>query len=158
MFDDGENNDDVCQHSFGSLDQIREAALIMYGRFLSHLNGLEPNDEKAKNRHQYLSLEETENIVREHSHVSEDGLHAIGADTPEEFQEKIHELLSALTERIMSNVLAEGVKQNLWDCEFDTGTNGFEFTMTEKGEKIAAAIRTNREITDRPDISRDQEF
>lgn len=143
MFD-GDFSDTDGHYELSSIEAIRDAALIMYGRFLAHLYGAEPVDEQSKTRHQYLSIQETENIVREHSHVSAGGMYAIGGDTPEEAKAKVNELLAALMDRVMSNVISEGVKQELFDCSYDTDVDDFTFSVTEKGHQIAKKIRNER--------------
>lgn len=158
MFDD--NFDDTAgRYEISSLPAIREAALIMYGRFIAHMHGVEPNDDDAKMRHEHLSLQETENIVREHSFVNEDGVYAIGGDTQEEARAQVNEMLSALMDRVMSNVLSAGVKSELLDCTYDTNIDDFTFSVTDKGREIVDAERKKRNQAkpDRPDIPRDKE-
>lgn len=132
----------------------------MYGRFLAHLYGKTPDDKKAGAQHQHLSLQETENIVREHSEFFEDGTYAIGGDSADEANAKINEMLSALMDRVMSNVLSAGVKNGLIDCNYDADADDFLFTVTDKGQEVVKEIRetrNNETHTDRSDISGDQE-
>ena len=143
LFDD--NYDDTnARYELSTMDAVRTAALIMYGRFIANINGEEPDDEEAKNKTQYISVQETEAIVRENSFVSGD-TYAIGGDTQEEVKKNINELLNALLDRIMSNVLQEGVKQELLDCQYDTDTNDFAFSVTDKGKEKVDEIRRTRE-------------
>lgn len=130
----------------------------MYGRFLAHMYGREPNDEQAKQAENHLSLQETENIVREHSNVIEGDVYAIGGDTEEEAHAKVNELLASLMDRVMSNVLAAGVKQDLLDCDYNVDKDDFEFTLTGKGKQVVEDLRKARHDTDRPDIPRDKEL
>lgn len=143
LFDDDDANDTDARFELSTIPAVREAALIMYGRFISRLNNVPIDDEAAKQRHQYLTLQEAENIVREHSYVSDDG-YAIGGDTKEEAKKKINELLAALLDRIMSNVLQEGVRQNLLDCQYDVDCNDFTFSVTEEGKQKVDEIRKSR--------------
>lgn len=160
MFD-GNYDDTAGRYELSSITAIRDAALIMYGRFLAHLYGVEPTDDKAKTRHKHLSLQETENIVREHATCFADGTYAIGGDTAEEANEKINELLAALMDRVMSNVLSAGVKDGLIDCSYDADVDDFTFNVTAKGQEIVKEIREARNRsetdTDRADISGNQE-
>ena len=157
MFDD--NFDDTAgQYELSSIESIRDAALIMYGRFIAHMYGEEPNDERAKLSRNHLSLQETENIVRDYSSVSGDGIYAVGGDTAEDAKKKINEMMAALMDRVMSNVLAAGVKQDLLDCNYDTNKNDFSFTVTDKGKQIAETLRKNGHKPNRPDIQRDKEI
>jgi hypothetical protein len=143
LFDD--NYDDTnARYELSTIDAVRDAALIMYGRFVARINGQPTNDDEAKTKSQYLTLQETEQIVREHSCVV-DGVYGIGGDTKEEAKNKINELLASLMDRVMSNVLQEGVKQELLDCQYDVDTNDFAFSVTEKGKQKVAEIRHERE-------------
>lgn len=144
MFD-GNFDDTDGRYELSSVDAVRDAALIMYGRFIAHMHGCEPNDDQAKRCTAHLSLQETENIVREHSQVSDDGVYAIGGDSPEDAKAKINELLAALMDRVMSNVMAAGVKENLLDCTYDSNIDDFSFTVTEKGKEIAERLRQERD-------------
>lgn len=142
MFDDGYENTDG-RFELSTMSAVRDAALIMYGRFISRMSNVEPDDDSAKLRSQYLTLQETENIVKEHSGVSSarDGVYAIAGDTPEEIKAHINELLASLMDRIMSNVIQEGVKQELIDCEYDTDKDDFTFSVTEKGRQKVEELR-----------------
>ncbi len=156
MFD--ENFDDTAgRYELSSVEAIRSAALIMYGRFIAHMYGNEADDEKAKGCTNYLSLQETENIVREFSVVSDDGMYAVGGDTPEEARKNINELMAALMDRVMSNVLSAGVKSDLLDCSYDDKTNDFTFSVTEKGKNVVEDLRKARYESNRSDIPRDKE-
>lgn len=146
MFDDNYNDTDA-RYELSTIPAVREAALIMYGRFISHINSIPVNDDEAKQKHTYLSVEETENIIREYGYVV-DGAYAIGGDTKDEAKKKINELLAALMDRIMSNVLREGVRLELLDCNYDTDTDDFSFSVTEKGRQKVAEIRQDRESAD----------
>jgi hypothetical protein len=155
LFD--ENFDDTDGHyELSSIEAIRSAALVMYGRFIAHLYGNKTDDEKAKRCTNYLSLQETENIVRGFSVVSDDGVYAIGGDTPEEARKNINELMAALMDRVMSNVLSAGVKSDLLDCSYDDKTNDFTFSVTEKGKNVVEDLRKARYESNRSDIPRDK--
>jgi hypothetical protein len=156
LFDE-DFNDTAGRYELSSMPAIREAALIMYGRFIAHMYKREPDDDAAAKATQHLSLQETENIVREHASVDGE-LYAIGGDTAEEAKERINGLMFALMDRVMSNVIAEGVKQDLLDCNYDATKNDFAFSVTDKGKQIVENLRKARHDADRPDIPRDQEF
>lgn len=157
MFDD-DFNDTAGRYELSSIAAIREAALIMYGRFLAHMYGRAPDDTKAKQAENHLSLQETENIVREHSTVIDGDVYAIGGDTEEEARAKVNELLASLMDRVMSNVLAAGVKQDLIDCDYNVDKNDFEFTLTDKGKQVVEDLRKNRHDADRSNIPRDKKL
>jgi hypothetical protein len=146
LFDENEYSDTDARFQLSTIPAVRDAALILYGRFISRLNDKPIDDEHAKKSEQYLSLQETEAIVREHSYVVDDS-YAIGGDTQEEAKEKINELLAALLDRVMSNVLQEGVRQEWLDCQYDVEKNDFAFSVTEKGKQ---AVVENQHNTDNP--------
>lgn len=116
----------------------------MYGRFVSRLNDLPIDDENSKKCARYLSLQETEAIVREHSCVVDEA-YAIGGDTEEEAKQKINELLAALMDRVMSNVLQESVRQDWLDCRYDDDKDDFTFSVTDKGRQIGAEHKRKRD-------------
>lgn len=149
MFDDNYNDTDA-RYELSTIPAVRDAALIMYGRFISKINNLPNDDDSAKTRHNYLTLEETENIIREYGYVV-DGAYAIGGDTKDEAKKKINELLAALMDRVMSNVLREGVRSELLDCTYDTDTDDFSFSVTDKGKEKVEELRKNREGADSRD-------
>lgn len=144
LFDDNDYKDTDARFQLSTIPAVRDAALIMYGRFISRLNDLPIDDENAKKCGKYLSLKETEAIVREHSCVV-DETYAIGGDTEEEAKQKINELLAALMDRVMSNVLQEGVRQDWLDCEYDEEKNDFKFSVTDKGKQIGAEHKRKRD-------------
>lgn len=146
MFDDNYNDTDA-RYELSTIPAVRDAALIMYGRFVSRINNLPVDDDSAKQRHNYLTLEETENIIREYGYVV-DGAYAIGGDTKDEAKQKINELLAALMDRVMSNVLREGVRLELLDCTYDTDTDDFSFSVTDRGKQKVEELRKNRESAD----------
>lgn len=142
LFDDNYDDTDA-RYELSTIDSVRDAALIMYGRFIARINDQEANDDEAKQKSQYLTLQEAEQIIREHSCVV-DGVYGIGAKTKEEAKTKINELLAALMDRIMSNVVQEAVKQDLLDCQYDNATNDFAFSVTETGKQKIAELRAAR--------------
>ena len=146
LFEDNYNDTDA-RYELSTIPAVRDAALIMYGRFISKINNMPVDDDAAKTRQQYLTLEETENIIREYGCVVDDA-YAIGGDTKDEAKKKINELLAALMDRVMSNVLREGVRSELLDCAYDTDTDDFSFSVTDKGKQKVEEIRNNRESTD----------
>jgi hypothetical protein len=91
-----------------------------------------------------LSVSETEAIVRELSIKAGNGLYAVGGNTLEEANEKIHAVMEALCARIMSNLTSLGVSEGLLDAAFDDEENDFTFRLTDKGrafgKKVAKAF------------------
>lgn len=144
MFDERDYDDTDARFQLSTIPAVRDAALILYGRFVSRMNNRSSNDEGAKTCTQHLSLQETEAIVREHSYVVADS-YAIGGNTKEEAKQKIKTLLAALMDRIMSNVLQEGVRQDLLDCRYDVDKNDFTFSVTDKGKQTLVEHKQNRD-------------
>lgn len=142
MFDceDDENNDDdgMCHHTMGSIESLRDHVLSMFSGFVAHLT-----DNKdmpsfiAEHQKKFLSVQETENIIADLCDLKSDsGAYAIGANSFEEYKEKMMRLFHALSTRIMSNVMHEGVNLGLLDAEFNIETGEFDFELTEKGKKL----------------------
>jgi hypothetical protein len=135
----GDYDDTDARYHLSSIESVRDAALIMYGRFAAAISGLERNDERAKKQHCHLSLEETENIVRKHAVVI-DYVYAVGGDTEKEARKKIDEMMTELCDAIMGNVVSVGVRRELLDQEFDANKNDFVFSVTEKGAALCNDI------------------
>ena len=136
---DGDYDDTVAKYQFSSMDAVRDAALIMYGRFAAAISGLERNDDRASKQRCHLSLEETENIVKKHA-VVDDAVYAVGGDTEQEARKKIDDMMTELCDAVMGNVVAEGVKQELFEQEFDPDKNNFVFTITAKGNELKTRL------------------
>lgn len=149
MFDDNYNDTDA-RYELSTINAVRDAALIMYGRFISRMSNMPLDDDAAKQKHEYLTLEETENIIKEYGYVV-DGAYAIGGDTKDEAKKKINELLAALMDRVMSNVLRAGVRGELLDCTYDADTDDFTFSVTDKGKQKVEELRKERESADSRD-------
>jgi hypothetical protein len=140
MFDMFDETDEP-QHKLCTIDSLRDFALVMFGRYLSAHDKTAPDDERAKKCTAFLSLQETENILRENSQVAENGVIGVGGDTAEEANAKLAKVMSALCSRILSNVLSRGVQDELLDCAFDPEKNDFAFSITERGMQIATNHR-----------------
>lgn len=138
-YDDDGANDDSEPHILGmsSVAEIQKYALVMYGRWIAHLNNAQSDDEKAATRQKYLSMQETEQIVREYSNQYDEHTFSIGGETEEEVGKNMRQVLAALMDRIMSNVLQEGVNTGLLECAFDDKVNDFTFDVTEEGRARA---------------------
>jgi len=149
LFNDNHNDTDA-RYELSTIDAVRDAALIMYGRFISRMSDAPLDDDAAKQKHEYLTLKETENIIKEYGCVVA-GSYAIGGDTKDEAKKKINELLAALLDRVMSNVLRVGVREELLDCTYDTDTDDFTFSVTDKGKQKVEELRKERESADSRD-------
>lgn len=136
---DGDYDDTDAKYQLSSIDAVREAALTMYGRFVAAISGFERNDDRARTQHCHLSLEETEGIVKKHAVVT-DYVYAIGGNSEREAREKIDDMMTELCDAIMGNVVAEGVKQEFFEQEFDPDKNDFVFTITTKGNELKTRL------------------
>jgi hypothetical protein len=120
-----------------SLERLQRHALVLYGRWVAGANHAPQNDDYAATRTKYLSLAETEQIVREYAVYSDDNLFAVGGESETEVQQKLKDLMGALMDRVMSNILREGVSSGLLECFYDEKANDFTFDVTETGKEIA---------------------
>lgn len=154
-FSPGENNEwsfsPGMAHGPGmTLENLRDGALCMFERYLCYKLKTKPQEITEENidySRRFLSLEETENIIKEFSHQEEgmpEGMYAIGARSVEELMHKTRELLHALMSRIMSNVAHEGVNQGLLECAFDSSGGNFEFTPSKDGKKLLDRLRAKK--------------
>lgn len=143
MFEEYEDDEEEGQqhHICGSIEDLRDHVLMVFAGFIAKVNNTCPTkDECALEYHrQFLEVWEVENIVRELSDVQADGAYGIGANSFEEYREKMLRVFRALGERILSNVIRVGVQRGLLDAEYDFDKNDFRFSITEKGLAIVGA-------------------
>lgn len=118
-----------------SIELLRDKALELYGVFLSQQSGVDPGCHTAtiEEKQQFLSLQETENIVRAFCAADNGELMAVGGNSPAEAMQQIHDMMSALIARIMSNVIAEAARRDLIDVAFDAEQDAFAFQVNQKG-------------------------
>jgi len=143
MLDETEPPEDIGQR-FMTLERLRDEALNMFDRYIEHQSAaLNPEISRsaAEEKQQFLTLEETENIVREYA-VAGPGVYAIGGDTSEEAIKQIRVVMGALLQRIMSNVLRVSAGFGLLDVMFDDEENEFRFDVSTKGHKLYERIKT----------------
>ena len=138
MFD-GDYEDTDARYQLSSVEAVRDAALIMYGRFVAAISGLKQDDDRAKQQHCNLTLQETEAIVKKHAVVT-DHYYAVGGDTEREAMQKIDDMMTELCDAIMGNVVARAVKDGLFEQEYDINRNDFVFTITDKGRQLRTQI------------------
>jgi hypothetical protein len=152
MFDDNDNDDDgfelPTRDTAFTVSQLRDCALLAFDEMMSEHTGLKTPDpeELLDQKREYLSISETEAVVREFGVNINDEFMAVGGETREEAEEKVREVIRALGRRIMSNVLAEGTRAGLLDSAFDDETNGFVFRLTDKGKEFRD--RVVKDLTD----------
>lgn len=123
---------------FMTIELLRDEALGLFDQFIAHRSGLPPADAvhaTPADKKKFLTLEETENIVREHAVIGP-GVYAVGGDTREEAVKQIRVVMAALMQRIMSNLLNVGAGMGLLEVMFDGETNDFRFDVSEKGKKV----------------------
>lgn len=141
MFDDNDNNDndehiEYTSVQCGTLDALRDHALYLFGKHVAKLTKL-PIPLMIEEQRQFLSIDETEEIVREHSVPNgPPGMYAVGGNSKEEYETQIRKLFMALLTRIEANVARVGVKLGYLDCAFDNEKNDFVFTVSKLGEQL----------------------
>ena len=158
MFEESqEYDDDYTQRAESSLRALQRAALVIYGKFVAAQQNAESNDEEAATKEQFLSLQEVENIVREHANTdkSDNDNYVIGADTADEANKIVHAVMAALMDRIMSNVLQAGVNQGLLDCAYDNDSDDFVFSVTPHGKALVEEFHDEQKDNDESDRNTD---
>ena len=141
MLDDEQDFPDRDDPRVVPLHAVRDQALSLFSRMMSEQCGAKEKfcDNTIDDSHRaFLSIAETENILMSFCAAQNDEVIAIGGDSHEEMMAQMHQLLNALITRIISNVVAEGVKRDLIDSEFDSEHNCFAFSVTEKGLRLVA--------------------
>ena len=125
----------------GTVEMMRDRALMLFAKAVARMNNM-PEDHTLPiddtQRH-FLSVDETESIIKEHSHNipgSPKGVYAVGGETREEFETQMKKLMVALMTRIEANVAQYGVQMGYLDCAFDNDANDFVFSVSEKGKAI----------------------
>jgi hypothetical protein len=138
---DAEQNDDADfdaaanNMGFTSIETLQQKALYLFGRVLARVSGKQIPEEIPENAEKYLSVPEVESILKDHGENVGTGF-VIGGDTEEEMHQQLRKLLSALVDRVLSNVLSEGVKSGFLDFEFSTEKNDFVFGVTDLGKQL----------------------
>jgi hypothetical protein len=139
-YDDEPDNDETPSLGAMSFKNLQQEALQLFGRVVKKVSGANIPDAPPVNAEKYLTMAEIEGIIKEHGEEMSGGF-IVGGDTEEEARQKIGRLMEALMERILSNLMAEGVKAGHLDCAFDSESNEFEFQITEKGRQYSAECR-----------------
>lgn len=120
------------------LQVLRDQALHIFDRMITEKSGLKSGEYVADLEAQsaFLSIEETEQIVRSFSAMDNGELMAVGGKSKAEAMDQVFKLMAALLDRIMSNVMTESSKRGLLDVSFDTDHNCFAFSLTPDGMKL----------------------
>lgn len=125
-----------------SIEQLRDRALWLFNSYIAYrLKEKHPvklSPKMLERQRDFLSVVETENIVRELSADigAPEGVYAIGGNSPEKAREQMNKLLEALMTRILSNVTNTAVNFGLLDCSFDNQEGAFGFDVTPLGKKV----------------------
>jgi hypothetical protein len=133
----------------GTIEMMRDQALMLFAKAVARMNNMPetaslPIDDAQRN---FLSVAETEAIIKEHSISSgHEGMYAIGGETREEFETQMRKMFQALMVRIEANVAQYGVKQGYLDCAFDNDANNFVFSVSEKGKAVVNERFKNRNV------------
>jgi hypothetical protein len=131
------------EQQFMTIERLRDEALILFDLFIARQSAMPSPDVSratAEEKREFLTLEETENIVREYAVIGP-GMYAVGGDTQEEAFKQIRVVMGALMQRIMSNVLRIGADYGLVDVMFDSKTNDFRFDVSDKGQRVYERIK-----------------
>jgi len=139
-FENESNEQDGCLIG-GTVEMLRDHALMLFAKAVARMNNMSeentlPIDDMQRN---FLSADETESIIKEHSHSipgSPKGVYAVGGETREEFETQMKKLMVALMTRIEANVAQYGVKMGYLDCSFDNDANDFVFSVSKKGKTV----------------------
>lgn len=144
MFDHDDEQDDDETPNLGAMSfkTLQQEALQLFGRVVKKVSGANIPDAPPADAEKYLTLGEIEGIIKDHGQEVSEGF-IVGGDTEEEARQNIGRLMEALMERILSNLMAAGVKDGHLDCAFDSESNEFEFQITEKGRQYSAERRSN---------------
>ena len=149
MFNEEEYEDDDgsgdTHHVCGSIEGLRDHVLEMFGGFIAHISGGQPAENELDHQRQFLEVWEVENIVKELSDMRGDGVYGIGANSFEEYREKMLHLFRTLASRIVSNLMHAGVKRGLLDAEYDIEQDRFEFSITEKGKELVGTLAAGQD-------------
>ena len=134
-----EDNESSAHHTHTCVENVRNMALECFHRFLEKMceEKLPPMTEYMS---AFLSAQETTNIIKEHCNIFTEDEFGIGADSEEEYKKKMMQMMRALGERIMSNVLHSGVQRGLLDAEYDIDKGAFAFSITEKGKNFGKLL------------------
>ena len=135
-YDDGYGEEDG-PHLLGAttIEGVQKKALILFGQFVERLSGVSMPPEIPAHAEKYLPISELEAIIKDYA-IEMPGGWAIGAETEEEATKKLRGMLDAVLQRILSNVMADGVHRGWLDCDFNADTGRFEFSLTNEGHKI----------------------
>lgn len=158
MFNLDENDFEADSPKLVTLEQLRDIAIKVFDDFMHEQNGTNPAASEAsfEEKCEFLSIAETEAIVKDFSSADVGDMFAVGAPTRAEAVAKMRELVGALVNRVMSNVIALGVKQELIDVAFDDEHNNFAFAVSPKGHALVAANKEFFEKQDSGDENADE--
>jgi len=134
---DFENND--AHHTHTGVEDVRNMALQAFHRFLEKMCE-DKLPQMTEYMQEFLSTQETINIIKEHCNIFTEDEFGIGADNEAEYKQKMMKMMHALGERIMSNVLHSGVKRGLLDSEYDIDKGAFAFSITDKGKNLGKLL------------------
>lgn len=138
MHDDDENDASEYEASLRgpmlSISHLRDYVLQLFQQLIEDRSGLKLETGHMEYKQQFLAIEEVETIIREHSAYEDGAVMAVGGNSMEEAHATMRKLISALLDRVMSNVTRIGVDRGLIDVAFDSERNDFEFSVSKEGE------------------------
>lgn len=131
-----------------SIEAMRDNALMLFGRLMAQTTGLKSDyvaEDVSDAQREFLSIAETENIIRSFSAHDNGEMMAVGGNSRQEARTQVRKLMEALVTRIMSNVTAEASRRDLIDVAFDSEADAFAFNVNDNGKSL---IETYKDMFD----------
>lgn len=143
-YDDGYSDEEE-SHILGAatIGGIQQKALMLFGQFVERISGVSMPPEIPLNAEKFLPINELKTIINDYAVEMPAGGWAVGADTKEDATKKLRSMVDAVLQRILSNVMSEGVHKGWLDCEFNSDTNLFDFSLTDEGRKMSKKSRAD---------------
>jgi hypothetical protein len=126
------------------MECLRDSAIKLFDHYIAEQSGIavDANSASFEEKCAFLSLQETETIVRDFSAADNGALFAVGGNSKKAAMEQLHKLMEALFTRIMSNVISAGVSRDLIDVSFDSDNDSFAFSVNDNGRQFVANHRS----------------
>ncbi len=126
------------------MEFLRDSAIKLFDRYIAEQSGItvDANNASFEEKCAFLSVQETETIVRDFSAADNGEMFAVGGESKKAAMEQLHKLMEALFTRIMSNVISAGVSRDLIDVAFDSDNDTFAFSVNDNGRQFVADHRS----------------
>lgn len=135
---DGQPNFENANAPVVPMQFLRDSAIKLFENYIVEQSGIKVDTDSAsfEEKCEFLSMQETETIVRDFSAANNGALFAVGGDSKKAAIAQLNILMEALFTRIMSNVISSGVNKDLIDVSFDSDNDSFAFSVTDKGRQF----------------------